>query len=130
MEPSEIEGSTMSRFFLVIVAVVLGAALAFISIETLGIGILLVLPFVAFMRLRPPADRAASLIAFATGFLGAVAYLAGKSGVFTGRADMNTAMVYYGHAGLGVLGLAAGVSLRQGIAGALLCRRRKVTREF
>lgn len=103
----------MSRLFFVIVGVALGAALAFLSIETLGIGILLVVPFVAFMRLRPPADRAASLMAFATGFLGSVAYLAGASGVFTGRADTNTAIVYYGHAALGVLGLATGVGLWQ-----------------
>lgn len=103
----------MSRLLLVLVAVALGAALAFISVETVGIGILLVLPCVAFMRLRPPSDRAASLTAFTTGFLGAVAYLAEASGVFTGRADMNTAIVYYGHAGFGVLLLVGGVGLWQ-----------------
>lgn len=103
----------MSRLLLVLMAVALGAALAFISIETVGVGILLALPFVAFMRLRPHADRSASLIAFATGFLGAVAYLAGASGVFTGRADTNTAIVYYGHAGFGILLLVAGVGLWQ-----------------
>lgn len=103
----------MATRFLVLPAAILGAAFAFLSIETVGIGLLLVTPFVIILRRRSTFVVAACLTGFAAGFLGAVVYFAQASGVLSGRADMNTSIVYFGHASLGILGLGVALAVWQ-----------------